>query len=325
MASIKDVAQKAGVGRATVSRVINNNGYVAKETREKVVSAMKELNYTPNELARNLFHKRTGIIAVLIPSVSHPFFGSFVECVQSELYKRGFKTMICCADGSDNEKEYLDMLNRHMVDGIISGVHTLDIEEYTKADGPIVALDRFLGERIPIVSVDHDEGGRVAAQELLRCRCKSIVHFRGGENIIAPYRLRHEAFEDEMSKYDVTIHNFDLEWTEFKDPEVREAIESLIAQNITFDGIFGVDLIAVEALNVCRELGLRIPEDVQIVAYDGTYISEMTEPLLTCVVQPMEELAKEIVHHVVRMTDGRIYSNRKRNLRVELRKGGTTR
>ena len=114
---------------------------------------MRELDYTPNELARNLFHKKTGIIAVLVPTVAHPFFAEFVEYVEAELYNCGYKTMLCNTVKEENaELEYLDMLNRHIVDGVITGVHSLDVEEYLKIHKPIVALDRYLGEDIPVVA-----------------------------------------------------------------------------------------------------------------------------------------------------------------------------
>ena len=121
MAGIKDVAKKAGVGVGTVSRMLNDSGYVADDTRKKIEIAMRELNYTPNELARNLYHKRTGIIAVLVPNVSHPFFSEFVNYAEAELYKIGYKMMLCNTKKADNaELEYLDMLNRHIVDGVIT-------------------------------------------------------------------------------------------------------------------------------------------------------------------------------------------------------------
>ncbi len=85
MASIKDVAKRAQVGPATVSRVLNNTGYVSVETRKRVEMAIKELNYKPNELARNLFRKKAGIIAILVPNTVHPFFSSFVGAVEEEL------------------------------------------------------------------------------------------------------------------------------------------------------------------------------------------------------------------------------------------------
>ena len=152
MASIKDVAQKAGVGVGTVSRVLNNSGYVSDETREKIEEAMKNLQYTPNELARNLYHKKSGIIAVLVPTVEIPFFAELVHNIEAELYNEGFKIMLCNTDKAHNaELEYLDMLNRHIVDGVITGVHSLDVEEYKKIKKPIVAFDRYLGEDIPVL------------------------------------------------------------------------------------------------------------------------------------------------------------------------------
>lgn len=201
MARIKDVAQRAQVGVGTVSRMLNGSGYVAEETREKIEQAMRELNYTPNELARNLYRKRTGIIAVMVPNVSNPFFAEFVDCVEEDLYDAGYKMMLCnTAKAHNAELEYLDMLNRHIVDGVISGVHSLDIAEYRKVQKPIVALDRYLDEEIPVVAVDHASGGRMAAEELLRCSCRNILHFCGSTAVESPYHQRHQEFEKCMAR-----------------------------------------------------------------------------------------------------------------------------
>ena len=115
MASIRDVAKEAGVGVGTVSRFLNDSGYVSEDTSVKIEEAMKKLDYTPNELARNLYHKKSGIIAVLVPNVSNPFFAEFVDYVEQGLYDAGFKMMLCNTEKESNaELEYLDMLNRHM-------------------------------------------------------------------------------------------------------------------------------------------------------------------------------------------------------------------
>ena len=94
MASIRDVAKEAGVGVGTVSRFLNDSGYVSEEARQKIEDAMKKLDYIPNELARNLYHKKTGIIAVLVPNVSNPFFSEFVDYAEAELYRYEFKMML---------------------------------------------------------------------------------------------------------------------------------------------------------------------------------------------------------------------------------------
>lgn len=211
MASIRDVAKKANVGPTTVSRVLNNSGYVSDETRQKIEEAMRELDYTPNELARNLFHRKTGIIAVLVPTVAHPFFAEFVEYVEAELYNCGYKTMLCNTVKEENaELEYLDMLNRHIVDGVITGVHSLDVEEYLKIHKPIVSFDRYLGEDIPVVAVNHKRGGRLAAEELISSGCKSVLHFRGALEVESPYHDRHYEFERIMKK--ITWIHIHMNW-----------------------------------------------------------------------------------------------------------------
>ena len=141
MAGIRDVAKRANVSISTVSLVLNNNGYVSAETRANVLKAMKELKYVPNELARNLYHNRTNIVGIILPDILHPFFGTFAKYAEMELHKKGFKTMLCSTVRKDNgEKEYIDMLKRQMMDGIIMGTHTLDIQEYEELDKPIVSL-----------------------------------------------------------------------------------------------------------------------------------------------------------------------------------------
>lgn len=195
MASMKDVAQRAGVGVGTVSRVINDSGYVSADTRKKIERAIEELGYTPNELARNLFRNRTGIIGVLIPDLDHPFFSAFARETELSLYKLGYKTMICNTVGSSNrERDYLNMLDRNMVDGIITGAHTLHKTEYANRKHTIVALDQDFGPEIPIIGSDHLYGGKLAAEIMIKNGCKRIIQITGiAPNVAA--NDRHTVFE----------------------------------------------------------------------------------------------------------------------------------
>ena len=93
MATIQDVAKRAQVGVATVSRVLNDSGYVKAETKEKIQRAIKELNYTPNAVARNLYHRKTGIAALLVPEISHPYFAEFIDAAETALYSYGYQCM----------------------------------------------------------------------------------------------------------------------------------------------------------------------------------------------------------------------------------------
>lgn len=327
MASIKDVAQKAGVGVGTVSRVLNNSGYVSDETREKIEEAMKNLQYTPNELARNLYHKKSGIIAVLVPTVEIPFFAELVHNIEAELYNEGFKIMLCNTDKAHNaELEYLDMLNRHIVDGVITGVHSLDVEEYKKIKKPIVAFDRYLGENIPVVAVDHKEGGRLAAEILLKNGCKKIVHFRGSTAVESPYHERHFEFARIMKEQGVECFDYELAWNKFDLEYYKYAVKDLFDRldEWEFDGIFGIDLVAIECMNEVIRRHKKVPKDVKCVAYDGTYITQIVEPSVTSIVQPTKELAQEAARLICELVNGKTYKNEKVTLGVSVRKGRTT-
>ena len=325
MAGIKDVAKKAGVGVGTVSRMLNDSGYVADDTRKKIEIAMRELNYTPNELARNLYHKRTGIIAVLVPNVSHPFFSEFVNYAEAELYKIGYKMMLCNTKKADNaELEYLDMLNRHIVDGVITGVHSLNVEEYKKIRKPIVALDRYIGENIPVVAVNHKEGGRLAADTLIQNGCKKILHFKGSIVVESPYHERHFEFDRIMKKNNIETLTYELEWNRFDSEYYRQVIHEISVKCMDFDGVFAVDRMAIECMNEAIRNHRKVPRDVKIVAYDGTFITELVEPQMTAVVQPIEKLAEESVRLLNDLIKGVKYKNKQIMLEVTLRKGNTT-
>jgi len=107
MASIREVAQEAGVGVGTVSRALNGSGYVSPETRKKIEKAAKKLKYTPNELARNLYHNRTGIVGVIVPDLDHPFFSSLVKHIVMVLYGQGYKTMMCRPEAGVNRNIWI--------------------------------------------------------------------------------------------------------------------------------------------------------------------------------------------------------------------------
>jgi len=324
MASIKDVARRAGVGSATVSRVLNNSGYVSPETRKKIEKAIEELNYAPNELARNLFKKQAGIIAVIVPDIQHPFFSEFVGHVENFLFEAGYKTMICNAANKDNvEREYLDMLERHIVDGIITDIHTLDVEAYKQIDKPIVALDRYLGKNIPVVSADHTEGGRIAAELLAENGCRRVLHLGAEERFEAPFLERHREFNRIMKERGIEVIPFELEWNQFSASYYKKAIRGIFEKGLKFDGVFGGDLPVIECMNECRRRNIRVPEDVKMVAYDGTYVTDLTEPKLTTVAQPIQGLAEETVRVLLSLSSEHNCAEKHIKLGVELKKGGT--
>jgi len=322
MASIKDVAKKAGVGVGTVSRAINDSGYVSLDARKKIEQAMNELDYTPNELARNLFRKKSGIVAVLVPTVAHPFFAEFVNYVEIELHEKGYKTMICNTVKEKNyESEYLHMLKRHVVDGVITGVHSLNLHEYLEVDMPIVALDRYIGEKIPVVAVDHKKGGRIAAKELISLGCRSVIQFQGAKQVESPAQERHTAFEQMMHENDIKVYSVELDWNKFDFSYFEKATKQGFEEHPDADGVFGTDLLVLGYLKAATLGGRRVPEDIKMVAYDGTQIMQIVNPCITIIKQPIWKLAEESARLIVNRINGKEYINKKIELEVEIIKG----
>lgn len=169
VAKLTDVAKLAGVSPTTVSRVINRKGYLSDKTISKVEAAMRELAYKPNNLARSLQGKSAKLIGLIFPNISNVFYAELIGKLEHELFKQGYKTIICNSEhDSDKEREYLEMLEANQVDGIISGSHNLDIEDYNRVTAPIIAFDRNLSPDIPVVSSDNYGGGVLAAQTLVK-------------------------------------------------------------------------------------------------------------------------------------------------------------
>lgn len=323
MASIREVAQEAGVGVGTVSRALNGSGYVSPETRKKIEKAAKKLKYTPNELARNLYHNKTGIVGVIVPDLEHPFFSALVKHIEMELYEQGYKTMICNTVGiSRREQEYLDMLERNMVDGIITASHGLEVEEYRKQAKPIVSIDRDLGAQIPLIGCDHAKGGKLAAELMLKAHRKKVFLVSG----ISPKVMandRYVTFMKILEENGVTVLQEVMEWNIFSWDAHYHMAEEIFRLHPDIDGVFGGDLAALACLNVAQRRGIRVPEDISIVGFDAMTPSNIVYPRLTAIRQNVELLAEVSVNTLLDMVEQRKNVPHRLILDVEIQCGGT--
>lgn len=333
MSTIQDVARCANVGAATVSRVLSGNGYVKDETRRKVEEAIRELNYTPNEMARNLYYQKSRIVAIIVPEVSHPFFAEFVSAAEAALSQKGYQTMICNTYYEQSfELRYLEMLKQQRVDGIIFGGHTLDATNFENIQRPIVALDRDIGSHIPCVSADHREGGRLAAQELIAAGCRNVIQFGSGNNVgdyhlMTPSNQRHLVFEEVMKESGAKCYSCVMKWNDLRSSYFRDLSRELFEQFPDLDGAFGTDLPIIALRQVLYEHGRRVPEDVKLIGYDGTSVMGLISPSITYVAQPIAQLAQETVRLVVERIEGRALTQEemKTTQPVTLVKGDSTR
>lgn len=306
VATIKDVAEKAGVSVTTVSRVLNNRGYLSENLKRKVYEAMKELNYQPNELARSLFRKKSNIIGLIIPDISHPFFGEIARYVEYYAYKKKYKILLCNSQlNKKKEKEYINMLKASQVDGIIMGSHTMDIKEYTTIRLPLVTLDRQLSETIPYVSSDHYKGGALATKLLIKKGCRKIAHISGNLRLNLLAKMSYDTFADLMKKHGIAHVVVETDLNGFNYKEYEQIVAELFRAHPDVDGVFASsDVIAAQVLKECRRLGKKVPDDVKVVGFDGIQLGEFIAPGLTTIQQPIREIAKSAVDLIVEQING---------------------
>lgn len=324
MANIRDVARKVGVGTGTVSRALNNTGYVAEETRQKIMAAVEELDYTPNELAKQLFKNRNGIVGVMIPHLENPFFAKMMRHIEMELSKYEYKCLACnTIDIINRQQSFMDMLERNTVDGIIACVDPLP-DFVSRKRKAIVSMDRNWGPDVPIVLSDHVQGGRMAAEAFLRDGCRKIVQFHPKREPSDTANIRHEVMKQILQENNCEVITIWTKWDALSYAYNKSIILQYMDIIKEADGVMTTDIGAMSCLAVAQKMGIKVPEQLKIIGYDGTEITNLTYPELSVVVQDCAELAKNCVEIVLSMIDGNEPRAMKTIVPVSWKQGGTT-
>lgn len=322
MATIRDVARLAGVSVATVSRVLNKNGYVNKETEQKVMMAIEQLQYEPNAVARGLAGKQTGTIALILPDISNPFFPELARGVEDVAHRHGYTVILCNSDDQGSkERSYIEVLKKKYIDGIIFASSTLedaDISKMRKSNIPLVLLDRAPNkESCSVVRVNNYAGAQMAVRHLLEIGCKRIAHIYGPLEMITA-RERLAGFEDLVKAFDWFSPTLMVPGV-FSIDGGRKAIETLLAKHPDVDGIFaGNDLMAIGAMKALFSLGKRVPEDVSVIGFDGIGLTEIVEPELTTIAQPIYEMGTLAAATLIQKITGELAENPIHELDVTL-------
>ena len=292
--TMKDVAKEAGVALGTVSKVVNGLP-VGEPYRIRVEEAIKKLNYQVNSYAQGLKASKTYTAALLIPNTQDPFFSSITYHINTALFKRNYRMLLCCTDYDSNlEQEYVTMAQQNKVDGIIGLTYNpgLKIEEQT----PFVSIDRSMGAKIPCVASDNFAGGQLAAEKLADLGCQHVAFLRIGSSLSNEPNKRKSGFENGCLarglSYEMKILNDGDSFEEFEH-FLKEHIED---GTLSFDGIFCVtDSVAYSVLKILHKLGQKVPENVQVIGYDGTRILGDKEYVCSTIVQPVPDMAEMCV------------------------------
>jgi LacI family transcriptional regulator, sucrose operon repressor len=305
MITIVDVAKKAEVSPTTVSRVINGHAKISTKTKSKVFRAMKELNYYPNEAARSLTTKRTHIIGLIVPIVDHPYFAMFIEAIGKVCAQAGYKLLLCTT-GYSEEKELnlATMLRANQVDGVLIYSQLTDASVYVELKLPAVTIDRDI-PGMSSVMCDNYQGGVLAARTLIENGSRHPVAFEYEDTSIRIGMQRYQGFHDECKRLGVEYQDEIVEGKDALTVPVEPYFDMFMKEHPETDGIFTTnDILASRILAQCMENHIAVPDRLQIIGYDGTYISKLMG--ITTVTQPLDKMCAYALEMLVKQIEGEV-------------------
>jgi LacI family sucrose operon transcriptional repressor len=305
LATIKDVAEHAGITVTTVSRVLNNRGYISDKTRQKVYQVMKELDYQPNAIARALVQKNTHIIGVIVPALLHPFFSACLNYFEKYASAQHYKLMVCNSlHDVHKEQEYIEMLKSNKVSGMILCTRTGGIDKHL-GTLPVVTLERAVSDKIPAILCDNYQGGKMATEELLSKGCLHVAIISGSKHVNLPADDRTRAFIDSCMERGIEPLLYQTEEEQFNDLEYHDLIAQMFREHPELDGIFATsDVIAAQVLQYCLKYGKQVPQQLKLVGFDDVEIAQLTYPTLTTVHQPIDQMCRQAVEILIGKIQG---------------------
>ncbi|QQK81427.1 LacI family DNA-binding transcriptional regulator [Salicibibacter cibi] len=308
--SIREVATKAGVSTATVSHVINETRFVAENTRQKVIHAMDELDYTPNFAAKTLRSQQTFTIGLVIPDISNHFFTSVVKGIEQNLYQKGYQLLVGNTDEKlELEIEKLKTFQAQQVSGIIlasSAEHYQDIEPYLNLNTPIVFIDRIPdGTSGDYISVESEKAVYNAVQLLIE-RGHERIGMVTGIDTLSTTRERINGYRNALVHSRINVDENLIFEGDSKFTGGYHAAEKLLTQPGITAMFVANNLMTIGACTYFKEYQITIPEDIAIIGFDDYEWAKITDPPLSVIKQPVEKIgekAAEALLHKIKTDD----------------------
>jgi LacI family transcriptional regulator len=326
MSTIKDVAKLAGVGVGTVSRVLNQHPNVSADTRARVEQAIQKLRFKPNEAARRMKLAKTQEVALALPHLLSPFLSKLAAQIEQELFQRNYR-MLYSSNFADagQERTYLDMLQKHQIAGLI-GITYNDVDLLVEAGMPMVSIDRFIAPSVPCVGADNFVGGELACRALVEKGCRHVAFLgdRPQSHSLVADRLR--GFKAEAARQGVACSVYDKEAVAniHEDRAFLEA--SLLAmRDAGVDGLFCInDRVALAVYAIAQRHGIRVPDQLRIIGFDGYRESPYFHPILSTIEQPVAEIARIAVDLLIQKIENPAFAPAPHVVPVTYREGATT-
>lgn len=308
MSTIKEVAKLAGVSPSTVSRALSNRIFVEEETRQKVLKAVKELDYKPSFMAKALREGRTYTIALLVPDINSLYYPMIMKSVEKCTTQSGYSIILCNNNESiECEKRNLEMLGSRGIDGILCMSveddirHLLRFQKEKKV--PIVLLNRNFAEDISCVSIDNEYGGYLMVKYLLDMGHRKIAGMFGDFSR-QRFRERYDGCKRAMEEYGVENYKKYFIYNVNTIEEAYRCTQEVMLKEDKPTAFFAsLDILAIGIYSGIGETGLTIPGDVSVAGFDNIFMTEYMTPPLTTYNAPVDRLAEESVRCLIQQIE----------------------
>jgi LacI family transcriptional regulator, repressor for deo operon, udp, cdd, tsx, nupC, and nupG len=309
MANIQQVAKQAGVSVATVSRVLNGQNTVSAKTKMKVEETIKKLNYEPSLLGRNLRTSESRLFLILIPTISNPFYLEIIKGIEQVAISQNYNILLCETD-SNPEKEniYFDLVRKKMADGIISMDPAVNVETLKKLaeNYAIIQCSEYEeGTGIPYVTIDNEEASYRAVKHLIQIGHKKIALMNSDEKYLFA-RQRKMGYKRALEENGITLKNeYIIPTQRLGFENGQQAMKKILNLHDRPTALFAVsDLLAIGALKEINAAGLHVPNDIAVVGFDKIDFSNMTNPTLTTIAQPMKRMGSVAARMLIEKIKG---------------------
>ncbi|WP_321185838.1 substrate-binding domain-containing protein [Paenibacillus sp. FSL M8-0142] len=306
---MKDVAKAANVSVATVSRVLHNlNGY-SQKTKLKVLQAVEELGYHPNAIARGLVNKRTQTLGVLFPNVSSGFSSEILYGIEEAAHEKGYSVIVCnTAEDGKRTMKYLQVLREKQVDGVVFTSELLKDEYYHQMNDmklPVVLVNTHSTKySIPYVKVDDRQASYQATAYLIGKGHKEIAMIAGTPWDPVAGIPRVEGYRQALTDHGIPFEDTKIAYGNFHMESGRTAMAKLLKEAPPFTALFAAsDEMAIGAMGMAFEKGLRVPEDLSIIGYDDLNLAKIIFPPLTTIHQPLAEMGRLAVEKLITLIE----------------------
>ncbi|UQZ81426.1 Catabolite control protein A [Paenibacillus konkukensis] len=301
---IVDVASRAGVSPATVSRVLNNTANVNAKTKEKVMEVIRELGYLPNAAAKNLRSQKTMTIGVIVPEINNSYYAEIIKGIENKAYAQKYKVIICDT-GNNKEKEldFLNLLINRTVDSMILVTPQLSEEELARIvdmNYSIGIVGRYVGNgKVPCVFTDNVKFSKEVVRHLVEQGHKEIVFLSGYADAIDSFE-RLEGYMKALREHHLPFLPELIENGDFNERGGYEAMKRLLDKKVSFSAVYAAnDEMALGVYKACREFNIAIPGQIAVVGVDNDRISRYITPKLSTVSQPKIRMGRAIVDKIL--------------------------